>query len=134
MGADGLITLRSSFGQQETLTRLEAAIRANGMQLLARIDHHAVAAEAGVWLRATTLLIFGNAKDWAPLMRARELIAIDLLFRALVWQGTTGETWLSYDDPRWLARRHKMERELEHVIIDAGIRISAIARKAVSPP
>ena len=134
MGADGLITLRSSFGHQETLTRFETAIRANGMQLLARIDHHAVAAEAGVLLRATTLLIFGNAKDWAPLMQARELIAIDLPFKALVWQGKMGETWLSYDDPRWLARRHKMARELEYVIIDAGIRISSIARKAVSPP
>jgi uncharacterized protein (DUF302 family) len=134
MGTDGLLTLRSSFGHQETVTRLETAIRANGMQLFARIDHQAAAAEAGVWLRATTLLIFGNARDWAPLMRARELLAIDLPFKALVWEGMTGETWLSYDDPRWLARRHKMPRELECVVIDAGIRISSIARKAVSPP
>ena len=134
MSVDGLITLRSNFGHQETVTRLETAIRANGMQLFARIDHHGVAAEAGVWLRATTLLIFGNTKDWGPLMRAREVIAIDLPFKALVWQGMTGETWLSYDDPRWLASRHKIAGELEYAIKDAGIRISSIARKAVSPP
>ena len=60
MSADGLITISSAFGPEETVARLEAEIRANGMTVFARIDHAAGAAEAGLPLRRTDLVIFGG--------------------------------------------------------------------------
>jgi hypothetical protein len=55
--AGGLATILSSFGPKETMERLEAEIKAKGMTEFARIDHAAGAAEVGLPLRPTELLI-----------------------------------------------------------------------------
>ena len=106
MGADGLTNLHSSCGPQETITRLEAAVRDRGMTVFAHIDHAAGAAEDGMALRPTEVVLFGNAKGGTPLMQAAQTIGIDLPLKALVWQDEAGATWLSYNDPVWLAERH----------------------------
>src|ERR1700742_5001002 len=106
MAAQGLTTIKSSHAPHETMTRLEAAVKAKGMTVFARIDHAAGATAAGLALRPTEVLIFGNAKGGTPLMEAEQTIGIDLPLKALVWQDAAGETWLSYNDPAWLAARH----------------------------
>jgi uncharacterized protein (DUF302 family) len=60
-------------------------------------------------LRPTDLLIFGNAKGGTPLMQAGQTIGIDLPLKILVWQDAAGQTWLSYNDPHWLAKRHGID-------------------------
>ena len=70
---DGINTLASAFGPKETMGRLEAAVRAKGMTVFARIDHTAGATEVGLSLRPTELLIFGNARAGTPLMQAKHL-------------------------------------------------------------
>src|SRR5580692_4748703 len=106
MAAQGLTTIKSSHGPQDTMSRLEAAVRAKGMTVFARIDHSAGASAVGLSLNPTEVLIFGNAKGGTPLMQAVQTIGIDLPLRALVWQDASGETWLSWNDPAWLAARH----------------------------
>ena len=76
--ADGLITIPSSFGPQETMDRLAAEVSARGMTIFARIDHAAGAASVGMPLRPTELLIFGNAKAGTPLMQVDQTIGIDV--------------------------------------------------------
>src|SRR5437867_13425821 len=102
---EGLTSIRSRFGPKETMDRLEAEIRAQGMTVFARIDHAAGAAEAGLELRPTELIIFGNARGGTPLMQASQTAGIDLPLKALVWQDAAGKTWLSYNDPSWIVRR-----------------------------
>ncbi len=70
MAAEGLITVKSSFGPEETMNRLEAEVRAKGMTVFAHVDHAAGAAAVGLPLRPTDLLIFGAAKGGTPLMQA----------------------------------------------------------------
>jgi uncharacterized protein (DUF302 family) len=106
MAAQGLTTLRSNHSPRETMDRLEAAVIAKGMSVFARIDHAAGASAAGLSLNPTEVLIFGNAKGGTPLMQLAQTIAIDLPLKALVWQDASGGTWLSYNDPAWLAARH----------------------------
>jgi uncharacterized protein (DUF302 family) len=106
MAVDGLITLKSGTGPGDTLERLAAAITEKGMTIFARIDHAAGAAEAGLALAPTALLIFGNAKGGTPLMQKAQTIGIDLPLKALVWQDSSGQTFLSYNDPLWLVQRH----------------------------
>jgi len=88
------------------MDRLAAAVTGRGMSVLARIDHAAAAAKAGLDLRPTEVLIFGNARGGTPLMQKVQTIGIDLPLRALVWQDEEGRTWLACNDPRWLAGRH----------------------------
>jgi len=106
MVAQGLTTIKSRHGPQDTMNRLEAAVKAKGMTVFARIDHSAGASAVGLSLNPTEVLIFGNAKGGTSLMQAVQTIGIDLPLKALVWQDTSGETWLSYNDPAWLAKRH----------------------------
>jgi uncharacterized protein (DUF302 family) len=106
MAADGLTTVSSDAGPKETMDRLEAEIKSNGMTVFARIDHAAGAASVGLPLRPTELLIFGNAKAGTPLMQADQATGIDLPLKALVYQDAAGKVWLAYYDPIWIARRH----------------------------
>jgi uncharacterized protein (DUF302 family) len=104
--SEGLITVPSRSGPKETMDRLAAEVTAKGLTVFARIDHAAGAAEVGLSLRPTELLIFGNAKGGTPLMQSAQTIGIDLPLKALVWQDEQGRTFISYNDPAWLAKRH----------------------------
>src|SRR5882762_4318099 len=126
---DGLTTIRSRFGPKETMDRLQAEIRAKGMTVFARIDHAAGAAEVGLTLRPTELIIFGNARGGTPLMQSVQTAGIDLPLKALVWEDTAGKTWLSYNEPSWIARRHAV-RNAEQVVSKMAAALGAMARKA----
>ena len=102
---DGMTSIRSSFGPKETIDRLEAEIRGKGMEVFARIDHAAGAAKVGLTLAPTELIIFGNARGGTPLMQSVQTVGIDLPLKILVWQDTANKTWLSYNEPSWIAQR-----------------------------
>jgi uncharacterized protein (DUF302 family) len=106
MAVQGLTTIKSSHAPRETMNRLETAVTAKGLTVFARIDHAEGASAVGLSLRPTEVLIFGNAKGGTPLMQAVQTVGIDLPLKALVWQDAAGETWLSWNDPAWLAARH----------------------------
>ena len=132
MAADGLITLSSSHGPKDTMDRLAAEITARGMTVFARIDHAAGAAAVGLPLRPTELLIFGNAKGGTPLMQSEQTIGIDLPLKALVWQDASGRTWLSYNDPGWLAKRHGLGAEVDPAVKAMAAALNVIATKATA--
>jgi uncharacterized protein (DUF302 family) len=75
------------------------------MTVFARIDHAAGAKEAGLELPPTEVVVFGSAKAGTPLMQVEQTMGIDLPLKALVWQDAAGTTWISYNDPAWLAQR-----------------------------
>jgi uncharacterized protein (DUF302 family) len=132
MAADGLITLSSSHGPKDTMDRLAAEVIARGLTVFARVDHAAGAADAGLSLRPTELLIFGNAKGGTPLMQSEQTIGIDLPLKALVWQDASGRTWLSYNDPGWLAKRHGLGAEVDPAVKAMAAALNAIATKATA--
>jgi uncharacterized protein (DUF302 family) len=134
MAADGLTTIKSSHGPEETMESLEAAVKAKGLTVFARIDHAAGAAEVGLSLRPTELLIFGNAKGGTPLMQSNQTVGIDLPLKALVWQDASGDTWLSYDDPSWIAKRHGLGPEVDAPVKAMSAVLDAIARTATISP
>src|SRR5467141_1009129 len=105
---EGLTSIQSKFDPEETMERLEAEIRAQGMTVFARIDHATGAAETGLELRPTELIIFGNARGGTPLMQSVQTVGIDLPLKALVWEDASGTTWLSYNEPSWIAQRHNI--------------------------
>jgi uncharacterized protein (DUF302 family) len=131
MAAQGLTTIKSSHGPQDTMNRLEAAVKAKGMTVFARIDHSAGASAVGLPLNPTELLIFGNARGGTPLMQAVQTIGIDLPLKALVWQDASGITWLSYNDPAWLAKRHGLTGA-EAAIGNLTAALDAVAKAAAA--
>jgi uncharacterized protein (DUF302 family) len=133
MAADGMITLQSRHGPQETMARLEAEVKAKGMAVFAHVDHAAGAEAVGLPLRPTDLLIFGAAKGGTPLMQSIQTIGIDLPLKALVWEDASGTTWLSYNDPDWVAKRHGLGVEAEPPLKAMGAVLRAIAAAATGP-
>jgi len=133
-GADGLVAVKSPHSPKDTMDRLEAQLRQKGLTIFARIDHAAGAREAGLTLRPTELLIFGNAKGGTPLMQAAQTMGIDLPLKSLVWQDEAGKTCLSYNDPVWLAQRHGIDGALEPAVCIMAAALEAIMKKAVSEP
>jgi uncharacterized protein (DUF302 family) len=127
----GLITISSHFGPKETVDRLETEIQAKGMKVFARIDHAAGAAEVGLTLRPTELIIFGNARGGTPLMQSAQTVGIDLPLKALVWQDAAGKTWLSYNEPSWIAQRHGVA-DAEAIVSKMADLLSAISTKAAN--
>jgi uncharacterized protein (DUF302 family) len=101
-----MVVLESAYGPSETVTRLVAAIAEHGMALMARVDHAAAAAKAGLQLRPTEVLMFGNPRGGTLLMQAAQSAGIDLPLKALVWQDEAQRTWVGYNDPHWIATRH----------------------------
>jgi uncharacterized protein (DUF302 family) len=134
MAADGLTTVRSGYGPKETMDRLEADVKAKGLTVFARVDHTAGAAAVGLTLRPTELLIFGNAKGGTPLMQSVQMIGIDLPLKALVWQDASGATWLSYNDPSWLAQRHGLGHEVDAAVKAIAAALAAAAKTATTSP
>jgi uncharacterized protein (DUF302 family) len=133
MAAEGLTTLRSNHDPKETMDRLEAAVKAKGLTVFARIDHAAGAAAVGLPLRPTEVLIFGNAKGGTPLMQSVQTIGIDLPLRVLVWQDASGITWLSYNDPSWLAKRHALDDATGAAVKTLAGALDAMAKAATNP-
>jgi uncharacterized protein (DUF302 family) len=127
VAADGLIVIPSKFGAKETMDRLAVAVAAKGMTVFARVDHTAGAAEVGLALRPTELLVFGNAKGGTPLMQADQAVGIDLPLKALVYQDADGKVWLAYNDPHWIAQRHQLGGDT-----NAAVKAMAAALEAVT--
>jgi uncharacterized protein (DUF302 family) len=102
------------------------------MSVFARIDHAAGASSAGLTLRPTEVLIFGNPTGGTPLMQAAQTIGLDLPLKALVWQDASGDSWLSYNDPVWLARRYGLAGETETVAGKLSAALAAVALAATT--
>jgi uncharacterized protein (DUF302 family) len=134
MATDGLTTLKSSYGPKETMDRLETEVKVKGLTVFARINHAAGAAEVGLSLRPTELLIFGNAKGGTPLMQSNQTVGIDLPLKVLVWEDASGNTWLSYNDPSWIAKRHGLGQETDAPVNAMSAALNALARTATVSP
>lgn len=132
MADNGLITLASQHSVKATIDRLETAAKAKGLTIFARVDHAAGATSVGMPLRPTELLIFGNARGGTPLMQLAQTIGIDLPLKALAWEDAAGKTWLSYNDPAWLAARHGLAEQGATVAKTLGNALAALAQEATS--
>lgn len=109
---DGIVNARSPLTLPDTVERLSRLIGAAGATLFGVIDQSCEAEQAGLTLRDTKLLIFGNPAAGTPLMAASPLSALDLPLKILVWQDDDGAVWMSYLDPAWLAARHGLTGDL----------------------
>jgi uncharacterized protein (DUF302 family) len=112
MTGNGIISKASNHSVDETLSRLQAALKAKEVPVFALIDHSGEAAKVGMEMHPTKLLIFGNPKGGTPLMLAAPTVAIDLPLKILIWEDDKGKVWVSYNNPEYLAERHGLPQNL----------------------
>jgi len=109
---NGIVTIPSHQSVGQTVQKLEGLLQAKGVKLFAVVDHSGEAEKAGMQMRPTKLLIFGNPKAGTPLMVASPSIAIDLPLKILVWEDPSGKVWLSYNASGYLQARHGLPHDL----------------------
>ena len=122
---NGIVTLPSHHSVDETVATIEKALAAKGVKLFALIDHSGEAEKAGLHMRPTRLLIFGNPKAGTPFMVAAPSIAIDLPMKILVAEDAAGQVWISYNDPAYIQARHHLPQQLFEAYSHAGVDLLA---------
>jgi uncharacterized protein (DUF302 family) len=102
----GVIAQRSAYGVEETVARLKKDIAAKGIVFFQEIDQAALAAKAGIELKPSVLLIFGNPPLGTQFMTANPQAGLDWPVRMLVYRDADGAVWVAWTDFAWIARRH----------------------------
>ena len=108
-GQNDLIKLQSPHSVKETADKLEQALQSKGMTIFARINHSKGAEKVGLSLTPTEQFIFGNPKIGTPLMNCVHTVAIDLPQKILIWEDSSGQVWVVYNNPEYLKKRHNVQ-------------------------
>ena len=126
--ATGIIDVSSRYSVPETLARLHSILKEKGIKVFALVDHSGEAEKAGLKMRPTQLLIFGNPKGGTPMMVAAPRLAIDLPLKALAWQDEDGKVWLSYNTAEYLKQRHNIPDDLVKNIAVIGPLLQSVVQ------
>ena len=108
---NGIVNVRSAHSFSETMQRIERLIASKGLKIICVVDHGGDAVAAGFQMPPTKLVIFGNPKAGTPLMLATPSVALDLPLKLLVGQDPGNQTWISYNSPSFLEKRHSIPIE-----------------------
>ena len=121
VGADGLVRVRSAYSMDETVQRIRADIAAKGILFFQAVDQSALAAKAGITLRPSTLLEFGNPPLGAQFLTANPNAGLDWPVRLLVSQDESGTVWATWTDFAWIAKRHGITNRQEQFATATGV-------------
>lgn len=123
---EGISSLTSRYPVEETVEGIQELLKKLGVKLFALVDHSGEAKLAGLEMRPTKLLIFGNPKAGTPVMVAAPSAALDLPLKILVAEEADGNVRLSWNEAAWLQQRHGFAEEL----VANLAAVEMIARKA----
>jgi len=102
---EGFVVVDSTHDVSTTVDQLKAAIAAKGLTLFSTMDHAVGAQKAGLALRPTVLVQFGNPAVGTPVMQASQLAGLALPLKMLVYEDADGAVRVAYEDPAVLAAR-----------------------------
>jgi uncharacterized protein (DUF302 family) len=103
---DGIVKVKSAYPLAQTIERLKSDIAGKGIKFFDEIDQSKLAADAGIKLRPSVLLVFGNPPLGTQFITANAAAGLDWPVRLLVFENESGEVWMAYSDFDWIARRH----------------------------
>jgi len=105
----GVIRLKSANSVDETLTRLKADIAAKGIKFFSETDQSELAKGAGITLRRSVLIQFGNPPLGIQFLTASPYAGLDWPVRMVVFEDADGGVWIAYTDFAFIARRHHIK-------------------------
>ncbi len=105
---DGIVKVKSAYSMDETIARVKQDVASKGIMFFSAIDQSKLAADAGISLRPSTLLIFGNPPLGTLFIKANPVAGLDWPVRLLVFQDEKGDVWTAYTDFAYIARRHQI--------------------------
>ena len=112
-GPDGIAKVRSAYGHEETIERLKKDVEGKGIRFFMLVEQSKLAAAAGIEVRPSSLLVFGNPALGTLFIKANPLAGLDWPVRVLVYTDEKGRVWAAYTDFDWIARRHRIKSGTE---------------------
>jgi uncharacterized protein (DUF302 family) len=131
-GDNGLITKPSAHSVTATLDRLEALLEKKGIGVALRWSHSDKADAVGIGLRPTELLVFGNPSLGSHMFTSAQTAGIDLPMKALSWQDESGQVWLTYNDPAYIAGRHGIN-DRQEIVSKMSAALAQLTDAATAP-
>ena len=105
---DGVVRVRSAVPMAEAISRIKADIASKGIKFFSEIDQSKLAADAGIKLRPSTLLVFGNPPLGTQFITSNPNAGLDWPVRLLLTQDDNGDVWAVWTDFGWIAKRHNI--------------------------
>jgi len=105
---DGIVRVKSAVPMAEAITRIKADIAAKGIKFFMEVDQSKLAADAGIKLRPSTLLVFGNPPLGTQFITSNPNAGLDWPVRLLLTQDDNGDLWAVWTDFGWIAKRHNI--------------------------
>jgi len=133
MSEEGLVTIPSGFSVKETIDRLEREAKSQGLTIFARVDHAGGAAQVGIGLRPTELLIFGNARGGTALMQDHQTAGLDLPLKALAWEDAEHKVWLTHNATAWIVKRHGLGETSAAAVAAIEAALARFSKAATTP-
>ena len=130
---DDFLSVKSSYSVKVTVEKLSNVLSEKGMTIFSIIDHQKGAVGAGLELRPTTVVIFGNPKVGTKLMECDQKAGLDLPLKIVIWEDTGGGTWLGYTDPLSLKRKYDL-KSCSEVILKVKNAMASFAKAATLQP
>ena len=124
---NGVVSVRSQHSFAETMLRLERMIATKELKIFALIDHSGEAGAVGLRMPSTKLVIFGSPTMGTPIMLAAPSSALDLPLKVLLAEDPGRQTWISYNSPAYVAKRHSISDELTPNISGIEALVNAVA-------
>ena len=106
---DGIVKVKSAYSVDETIARVKQDVAAKGIMFFMAVDQQKLAADAGIKLRPSTLLVFGNPPLGTLFIKANPVAGLDWPVRLLVFEDESGQVWTAYTDFAFIARRHQVQ-------------------------
>lgn len=106
MRKNGIVKVKSAYPIGETISRLKADIEKKGIMFFTEVDQSKLAADAGIKLRPSSLLVFGNPALGSQFITSNPDAGIDWPVRLLVFEDARGQVWAVYTDFAHISRRH----------------------------
>jgi uncharacterized protein (DUF302 family) len=103
---NGVVRVKSAYSMEESIARVKADVAAKGITFFNEIDQSALAAKAGIALRRSTLLEFGNPALGTQFVTGNPDAGLDWPVRLLLTQDDSGQVWALWTDFAWIAKRH----------------------------
>jgi len=125
-GDDGVVRVKSAYPMDETIARLKGDVAAKGITFFSEVDQRALAEQAGIAIRPSTLLLFGNPPLGTQFIHSKPEAGLDWPVRLLVQQDEQGNVWAIYSDFGWIARRHGIAGEAAKPFMTASGVIASI--------
>jgi uncharacterized protein (DUF302 family) len=111
----GIVTKPSKYAVTETMDRVEAAAKAEGASIFARIDYLEMSKKVKVDIRPNQLLIFGRGAGGPYIIKEAPLAGIDIPFKALVWEDSQGKVWVSHTNGTFIDKRYAVKGAASYV-------------------